>query len=71
MSRILQGIIQGMMTGVGFIGAGVIFRGREPEGVRNLTRLPLSGSPRLWASPARWRRGRWFGSEPLCLCSSS
>ena len=37
MSRILQGIIQGVMTGVGFIGAGVIFRGREPEGVRNLT----------------------------------
>jgi putative Mg2+ transporter-C (MgtC) family protein len=33
MSRILQGIIQGVMAGVGFIGAGVIFRGR----VRNLT----------------------------------
>ena len=37
MSRVLQGIIQGIMTGVGFIGAGVIFRGREPDGVRNLT----------------------------------
>ena len=37
MSRVLQGIIQGVMTGVGFIGAGVIVRGRPPDGVRNLT----------------------------------
>lgn len=35
-SRVLQGIIQGIMTGVGFIGAGVIFRERG-AGVRNLT----------------------------------
>ena len=37
MSRVLQGILQGVMTGVGFIGAGVIFRQRQPEAVRNLT----------------------------------
>ena len=37
MSRVLQGVIQGVMTGVGFIGAGVIFRQHEPEDVRNLT----------------------------------
>src|SRR3954451_17569443 len=29
MSRVLQGVIQGVMTGVGFIGAGVIIRGRR------------------------------------------
>lgn len=37
MSRVLQGILQGVMTGVGFIGAGVIFRQRQQEAVRNLT----------------------------------
>jgi len=37
MSRVLQGIIQGVMTGVGFIGAGVIFRDRQQDDVRNLT----------------------------------
>jgi len=37
MSRVLQGVIQGVMTGVGFIGAGVIIRGHRPAGVRNLT----------------------------------
>src|SRR3954463_6801988 len=37
MSRVLQGVIQGVMTGVGFIGAGVIIRGRRPASVRNLT----------------------------------
>ena len=37
MSRVLQGIIQGVMAGVGFIGAGVIFRDRRRDDVRNLT----------------------------------
>src|SRR3954468_12110327 len=37
MSRVLQGVIQGVMTGVGFIGAGVIIRGHRPADVRNLT----------------------------------
>src|SRR4051794_10253262 len=37
MSRVLQGVVQGVMTGVGFIGAGVIIRGHRPAGVRNLT----------------------------------
>src|SRR3954470_20735673 len=37
MSRVLQGVIQGVMTGVGFIGAGVIIRGRRPADVHNLT----------------------------------
>lgn len=37
MSRVIQGIIQGVMTGVGFIGAGMILRDRATESVRNLT----------------------------------
>lgn len=36
-SRVLQGIIQGLMTGVGFIGAGVILRDREKGTVEGLT----------------------------------
>jgi putative Mg2+ transporter-C (MgtC) family protein len=37
MSRVVQGIIQGIMAGVGFIGAGVILRDRQGLTVTNLT----------------------------------
>lgn len=37
MSRVIQGIIQGVMAGVGFIGAGMILHDRTTDTVRNLT----------------------------------
>lgn len=37
LSRVLQGIIQGVMAGVGFIGAGVILRDKKHQDVHNLT----------------------------------
>jgi putative Mg2+ transporter-C (MgtC) family protein len=37
LSRVLQGIIQGVMTGIGFIGAGVILRDHKEKEVEGLT----------------------------------
>jgi putative Mg2+ transporter-C (MgtC) family protein len=37
LSRVVQGLIQGLMTGIGFIGAGVILRKAETEVVHGLT----------------------------------
>jgi putative Mg2+ transporter-C (MgtC) family protein len=37
MSRVVQGIIQGIMGGIGFIGAGVILRDVKSETVKGLT----------------------------------
>jgi putative Mg2+ transporter-C (MgtC) family protein len=37
LSRVLQGIIQGIMGGIGFIGAGVILRDRKSHTVEGLT----------------------------------
>jgi putative Mg2+ transporter-C (MgtC) family protein len=37
MSRVVQGIIQGIMGGIGFIGAGVILRDYQTQTVENLT----------------------------------
>jgi len=37
LSRVVQGILQGVMAGIGFIGAGVILRDREAGTVRGLT----------------------------------
>jgi putative Mg2+ transporter-C (MgtC) family protein len=37
LSRVVQGLIQGIMGGIGFIGAGVILRDRETETVKGLT----------------------------------
>ena len=37
MSRVVQGLIQGIMAGISFIGAGVILRDREAHVVRGLT----------------------------------
>ncbi|HYJ58315.1 MAG TPA: MgtC/SapB family protein [Methyloceanibacter sp.] len=37
LSRVVQGIIQGIMAGIGFIGAGVILRDRETQTVKGLT----------------------------------
>ncbi|MEH2535057.1 putative Mg2+ transporter-C (MgtC) family protein [Bradyrhizobium sp. AZCC 1588] len=36
-SRVLQGVVAGVLTGVGFIGAGVILRDREANTVQGLT----------------------------------
>ncbi len=36
-SRVVQGIIQGLMTGISFIGAGVILRDSSARRVRGLT----------------------------------
>jgi putative Mg2+ transporter-C (MgtC) family protein len=37
MSRVVQGIIQGIMAGIGFIGAGVILRDAQARTIENLT----------------------------------
>ena len=37
LSRVVQGLIQGLMTGIGFIGAGVILRKAETDVVHGLT----------------------------------
>ena len=37
MSRVVQGIIQGVMAGISFIGAGVILRNGESRSVEGLT----------------------------------
>jgi len=37
LSRVVQGILQGVMAGIGFIGAGVILRDREAGTVQGLT----------------------------------
>ncbi len=37
MSRVVQGIIQGIMTGISFIGAGVVLRDHSAQTVRGLT----------------------------------
>jgi putative Mg2+ transporter-C (MgtC) family protein len=37
LSRVVQGIIQGVMAGIGFIGAGVILRDSATETVKGLT----------------------------------
>jgi putative Mg2+ transporter-C (MgtC) family protein len=37
LSRVVQGIIQGVMGGIGFIGAGVILRDYQTQTVENLT----------------------------------
>lgn len=37
MSRVVQGIIQGVMAGVGFLGAGAVLRQPDEGEVRNLT----------------------------------
>jgi len=37
MARVLQGIVEGVMTGVGFLGANVILRDKESQTVHGLT----------------------------------
>jgi putative Mg2+ transporter-C (MgtC) family protein len=37
LSRVVQGVIQGIMAGIGFIGAGVILRDAKAETVKGLT----------------------------------
>jgi len=47
MSRIVQGIIQGVMAGISFIGAGVILRNVEARSVEGLTTAAT-----VWVSAA-------------------
>ncbi|MFC7400280.1 MgtC/SapB family protein [Chelatococcus sp. GCM10030263] len=37
LSRVVQGLIQGILTGIGFIGAGAILRDRENRDIQGLT----------------------------------
>ncbi|MGH6736032.1 MAG: MgtC/SapB family protein [Methyloceanibacter sp.] len=37
LSRVVQGVIQGIMAGIGFIGAGVILRDQKAQTVKGLT----------------------------------
>lgn len=43
LSRVVQGIIQGVMAGISFIGAGAILRDTERHSVEGLTTRRLSG----------------------------
>src|SRR5204863_5809427 len=36
-SRVLQGVVQGVLTGIGFLGGGVILRSESQDRVRNVT----------------------------------
>lgn len=36
-SRVIQGVIQGVLTGIGFLGAGVVLRDRSAGRIRGLT----------------------------------
>ncbi len=47
MSRVVQGIIQGVMAGISFIGAGVILRNVESRSVEGLTTAAT-----VWVSAA-------------------
>jgi putative Mg2+ transporter-C (MgtC) family protein len=47
LSRVVQGIIQGVMAGISFIGAGVILRNREARTVEGLTTAAT-----VWVSAA-------------------
>ncbi len=46
LSRVVQGVSQGIMAGVSFIGAGVILRDVEARSVEGLTTAATSGSAR-------------------------
>ena len=37
LSRVVQGVLQGVLTGIGFIGAGVVIHDRQGETVKGLT----------------------------------
>lgn len=37
LSRVVQGVLQGVLTGIGFIGAGVVIHDHQSETVRGLT----------------------------------
>lgn len=46
-SRLLQGVIQGVLTGVGFVGAGAVLQSPEGTRVRGLTTAAI-----IWAAAA-------------------
>jgi putative Mg2+ transporter-C (MgtC) family protein len=57
-SRLLQGIVQGVLTGIGFLGGGVILRNPQQNMVRNLTTAPtvwVTAALGLACAIADWR----------------
>ena len=65
LSRVVQGVIQGIMAGISFIGAGVILRDRDTQSVTGLTTAATVWLSAALASPAAvapgwWRRPRSF-----------
>ncbi len=46
-SRVIQGVIQGVLTGIGFLGAGVVLRDRSAGRIRGLTTAAL-----VWVTAA-------------------
>lgn len=53
-SRAIQGVVVGVLTGIGFLGSGVILRHPE-RGTVQISRLPRArGRLRRWGLPARW-----------------
>ena len=57
LSRVIQGILQGVLAGIGFIGAGVILRNPARGTVEGLTTAATVWTPPRSASPARSMRG--------------
>jgi putative Mg2+ transporter-C (MgtC) family protein len=58
LSRVVQGVIQGVLTGVGFIGAGVVMRDTQNKEVHGLTTAAsvwLTASLGIAAGLGAWR----------------
>ena len=61
MSRVVQGIVQGVMAGISFIGAGVILRDAKARTVEGLTTAATVGHGSAWdrLRPRTLERGRY------------
>ncbi|MFZ5674442.1 MAG: MgtC/SapB family protein [Pseudomonadota bacterium] len=58
LSRVIQGVLQGIMTGVGFIGVGAILRDREAqriEGVTTAASVWMTAALAVACAFAAWR----------------
>ena len=57
-SRVLQGVVQGVLTGIGFLGGGVILRSESKERVLNITTAAtvwVTAALGLTCAVADWR----------------
>ena len=63
LSRVVQGVIQGVMAGISFIGAGVILRNVETRNVEGLTTAAT-----VWVCGSPWRglRSRGLAHDRDC-----